>query len=96
MCCLRVDKNTDISWDITSCRLAATDVSDKQSATVLSVFLDYLTLKMETLLSFLKSVTVYQPVRSNDLSIMLYMIGRRGMEVWFHSLLIPALGVLSS
>jgi hypothetical protein len=94
--CLRGDKNTEISWDITSCRLAVTDVSDEQIATVLRVFLDCLTLKMATLRSFLKSVTVYQSMRSNNLSIMHYMIGRRAMDVWFHSLLTPALGVLSS
>jgi hypothetical protein len=96
MVCLRIDKNTEISWDITSCRLAVIDVSDEQSATELRVFLDCLTLKMETLRSFLKLVTVYQSVRSNNLSIMLCMFGRRGMEVCFHSLLAPVLGVVNS
>jgi len=38
--CLRVDKNTEISWNITSCRQELTDVSDEQSATVLRVFLE--------------------------------------------------------
>lgn len=47
--CLRVYKNTEIYWNITSCRLAVTDVSDEQSATVLRIFLECLVLKMETL-----------------------------------------------
>ena len=38
--CLRDDDSTEISWDITSRRLALTDVSDEQSATELKVFLD--------------------------------------------------------